>query len=168
MDERKLSIVQSWTKQRCLFSTTPEYLYCCAEVYYCPAPDSLPLSRASRRRAPQSRLRACIKRFMDIYLFNWSSPFSVLKKKMSCSQPALLLVHESVRLAEVIFLLGTENWEDQIHKTPCMIEIYLCPKSKNPTIWCAQVPGRLQEEGYHRFREPIVGCRARFQAFWKI
>ena len=167
MDERKLSTVQSWTKQRCLFSTTPEYLDCCAEVYYCPAPDILPLSQASRRRAPQSRLRACTKRLMDSFLLNWSSPFSVLKRKTSCSRPALPLVQESVRLARVIFLFGTEMGRAK-HKTPCMIETYLGPKSKNPTIWCAQVPGQLQEEGYHRFREPIVGCRARFQAFWMI
>ena len=113
MDERKLSIVQSWTKQRCSFSTTPEYLYCCAEVYYCPAPDSIPLSQASRRRAPQSRLRACIKRLMDIFLFNWSSLFSVVKRKISCSRPALPLVHESVRLVGVIFLFGTDNGEGQ-------------------------------------------------------
>ena len=134
-------------------------LLCRSLLLSCTAPDSLPLSRASRRRAPQSRLRACTKRLMDIFLFNWSSPFSELKRKVSCSRPALLLVHESVRLAEVIFLFGTDNGEGQIHKT------YLCPKSKNPTIQHARVPGQLQEEGYHRFREPTVGCRARFQAF---
>ena len=103
-DGRKETVYCSELDETTLsFSTTPQYLYCCAEVYYCPAPDSLPLSQASRRRAPQSRLRACIKRFMDIFLLKCPPHFQCWKGKWIAANQTLfsmeISIHQQLKIA---------------------------------------------------------------------